>query len=160
MKHCRNFLKALAALVLLPFFSCAGMPENKIDSVYVMVYDQDGMPVMNASVFIDGKKAGQTDIYGRLSFPFGSEKETEVRAEKPGYETVSRKTVVKPGTVLYFKTGSGTYYAEKAESLLDKGNADDALKMADTALQIEERKDWLFLREVILESKKRRTEND
>lgn len=150
MKRHGFFLMLLAAAISMQFFSCKSAPAEKIDSVYVMVYDQDSSALMDVSVFAGGKKIGQTDIYGRLCFPFDSEKETEVRIEKPGYETVSKKVFLKPGTVLYFKTGSGTYCAGQAEKLLDENKTAAALKMIDAALKIEKREDYLFLREVIL----------
>ena len=150
MKRHGFFLMLLAAAISMQFFSCKSAPAEKIDSVYVMVYDQDSSALMDVSVFAGGKKIGQTDIYGRLCFPFDSEKETEVRIEKPGYETVSKKVFLKPGTVLYFKIGIGTYYAKQAEKLLDENKTPAALKMIDAALKIEEREDYLFLREVIL----------
>lgn len=151
------FLALLIAAVLLPFFSCASAPEKKIDSMYVMVYDYDSSEVMDASIFIDGKEAGRTDIYGRLAYPWcGPEKEAAIRAEKAGYESVETKAAIKPGTVIYFKMGSGPYYAEQAERLLDENNTRGALEMIGTALKIQERKDWQFLREAIL----RRSEDD
>lgn len=156
MKRFRILLKALAASVSLLLFSCATAPEKNIDSIYVMVYDYDSSEIMNVSIFIDGKEAGKTNIYGRLIYPCDVEKEAVIRSEKNGYESVEIKAAVKPGMVLYFKMGSGSYYAERAEKLLDENNAQDALKMIDVALKIEERKDWLFLKETIL----RRAEND
>lgn len=155
MKRHRIYLPLLIAAVLLPLFSCASTPAKNIDSMYVMVYDYDSNEVMDVSILIDGKEAGKTDIYGRLMYPCDAEREALIRAEKIGYESVETKAVIKSGIVLYFKMGSGSDYAQKAEKLLDENNAKDAIKMIEKALNIEERKDWLFLRNVIL----RRTEN-
>lgn len=151
-------LKSVSLLVLftsflLTIFSCASTPEKKIDSAYVMVYDYENSGVMNASVYIDGKIVGHTDIYGRLMFPCDKEKEVLIRAEKPGYETVETKTAVKSGIVIYFKMGSGSYYASKAEKLFDEHDNFNALKMIDKALEIEERKDWRYLQEIIVKGK-------
>lgn len=150
MKRQGIIFKLLIVSILLPLFSCASVPEKKIDSMYVMVYDYDSSEVMDVSIFIDGKEVGKTDIYGRLSYPCDLEKEVVIRAEKDGYGSVETKAAIKSGIVLYFKMGSSSYYAAKAESLLDENNAIDALKMINAALQIEQRNDWLFLRQVIL----------
>ncbi|MDY5886685.1 MAG: hypothetical protein SPJ44_10275, partial [Treponema sp.] len=62
---------------------------------------------------------------------------------------VETKSVIKAGTVIYFKMGSGSYYASKAEKLLDDCDAINATRMIDKALEIEERKDWRYLQEII-----------
>ena len=41
MKRHGFFLMLLAAAISMQFFSCKSAPAEKIDSVYVMVYDQD-----------------------------------------------------------------------------------------------------------------------
>ena len=153
--HRINFL-LLSTAVILSLFSCATSPEKKIDSVYVMVYDFDNNEVMNVSIFIDGKVVGKTDIYGRLMFPCVKEKLSVIKAEKEGYEKLENTTVLKAALVLYFKMGSSNYYATEAEKLLDENNLVDALKMIDKALEIQERKDYQYLKDVIL----RRSENE
>lgn len=150
MKVKKICIKALCAAVCLFFFSCASTPEKKIDSAYVMVYDYENSEVMNVSILIDGESAGSTDIYGRLMFPCEQEREVLIKASKTGYETVEAKTVIRAGTVIYFKMGSGSYYASKAEKLLDERDAIGASKMIDKALEIEERKDWRYLQEIII----------
>lgn len=155
MKRRRIPFKALTALLsLCLFFSCTSTPEKKTDSVYVMVYDYGSSELMNASIFIDGKEIGKTDIYGRFMYPCDIEKEAVICVKKDGYESVETKAAIKPGTVLYFKIGSGSYYAERAEKLLDGNNLPDALKMIEKALQIEERKDWRYLWEIIIRERK------
>ena len=134
----------------LSCFSCMTMPEKKIDSVYVMVYDYDNNEVMNVSVTVDEVNVGTTDIHGRLMFTSGEEKECTVVAEKEGYETVKTRACIRPGQLIYFRMGTGAYYARKAELLLDDNEVEKALKMIDTALEVQERKDWRFLRDVIL----------
>ena len=153
-------MSTLKAVFLIPaasliFFiaSCAGMPERKIDSVCVMVYDTENSGVMNASIFIDGKIAGKTDIYGRLQFFADRQKEACISMEKEGYESVSTETLIRPGQVIYFKTGSAACCAQKAEKLLDEGEYEEALKMIGKALSMKERRDWLFLRKVIIRKK-------
>lgn len=154
MKRRRIFLKVLTALFSLCLLSCASTPERKIDSMYVMVYDYGSSELMNASIFMDGKEIGKTDIYGRLMYPCEKEKESVICVKKDGYESVETKAAIKPGTVLYFKMGSGSYYAERAEKLLDEKDLPGALKMIEKALQIEERKDWRYLWEIIIRERK------
>ena len=155
MKVKKICIKALCAAACLFLFSCASTPEKKMDSAYVMVYDYDNSEVMNVSILIDGKSAGSTDIYGRLMFPCEKEREVLIKASKTGYETIEAKTVIKPGIVVYFKMGSGSYYASKAEKLLDEHDAISASKMIDKALAIEERKDWRYLQEIIIKESNR-----
>ena len=150
MKSKKIGIKVLCVIACIFFFSCASTPEKKIDSAYVMVYDYENSEVMNVSVSVDGKEAGHTDIYGRLMFPCDKEKEVLITASKTGYETVEAKTVIKPGVVVYFKVGSGSYYASRAEKLLDERDINSASKMIDKALEIEERKDWRYLQEIII----------
>ena len=104
---------------------------------------------------MDNKEIGQTDVYGRLTFFCDKEQEVMVRAEKNGYETVETKMAIKPGFVLYVKMGTGSYYAEMAEQFLDENDLQNANKMISKALKIEERKDWVFLRDVILKKGKK-----
>ena len=140
--------------------SCSSTPEKKIDSVYVMVYDYDNTGVMDASVFLNEKVLGKTDIYGRLMFPVPSDKKQElyISVKKEGYEKVGIKTLLKDGQVLYFKIGTAKYYAENAENLFDEGSLEKALQMIDKALEIEERTDYRYLQKIIQRGKKNEAE--
>lgn len=154
MKHLKTVLLILIILQSFISISCASRPENQMDSVYVMVYDYDNSGVMNAAIFVDGKNAGVTDIYGRLIFSCPKERSAVIRVEKNGFETVETEVFLKPGTVIYFKTGSGSYYAQRAEKLLDEKDVKGALGMIKKALEIQERKDWRYLMEIILRENK------
>ena len=145
-------IQVALTMMFLPLIcgSCVLTPEKNIDSVYVMVYDYDNNEVMNVSIAVDGVEVGVTDIYGRLIFTPDEEKECVVRAEKEGYETVESKSCIRAGQLIYFRLGSGAYYAKTAELLLDADEPARALEMIDKALEIQERKDWRFLRGVIL----------
>ena len=114
-----------------------------------------------SGTFFDGKskkklvydadvEIGKTDIYGRLVFPCDIEKEVLVRAQKDDYELVEMKTTIRPGMLLYFRMGNSSYYAESAEKELDKNNLQNALKMIDKALQIDNRQDWNYLKTIII----------
>lgn len=131
--------------------SCVSKPEYKVDSVYIMVYGYDSSEIMGCSVFIDGRNVGKTDVYGRFVFPVKNRKKeiSEIKVEKSGYETVSEKTIITPGQVLYFKVGTAEYYADSAEKLFDGGNKEEALKMINKAILIKDRKDFKYLKEVI-----------
>lgn len=152
MKKVKSLINILVLFSPIFFASCASSPEKKIDSVYVMVYDRENSEVMNVSVFIDGEKSGSTDIYGRFVFPVTEEDKGNhiIRIEREGYETVSTETSLRPGQLLYFRIGSGTYYANLSEEFLDRNEYEKALKMINRALEITNRKDWQFLRSIIL----------
>ena len=155
MKYRNICIFLLICVSNLLFLSCKSTPEKEIDSVYVMVYDFENSEVMNVSVFIDGAEKGKTDIYGRLQFYCDKEKEVLIRAEKNGFETIEINTAIKPGIVIYIKMGSGSYYAQKAERLFDENERNSALRMINKALEIEERKDWRYLQEVIVKEVKK-----
>lgn len=148
----RHSIPTFIALTLLAAISasCVLTPEKNIDSVYVMVYDLDNNEVMNAAITVDGEPKGSTDIYGRLIYTADGEKECTVRAEKEGYESAETVTCIRPGQLVYFRLGTGPYYAQRAELLLDDGEPEKALEMIDAALRIRDRKDWRFLKDVIL----------
>lgn len=148
----RHRLSVITALTLLAAActSCVLTPEKNIDSVYVMVYDLENNEVMNASISVDGELKGATDIYGRLIFTAEKEMQCTLRAEKEGYESAEINTGIRPGQLVYFRLGAGEYYARKAEQLLDGGDEQKALEMIDRAIEIHDRKDRQFLRNVIL----------
>lgn len=155
----RTFVYLLTSFFLiLGLFSCASAPEKKMDSVYVMVYNCENSEVMDARIFVDGKKEGNTDIYGRFIFPtpFDKKKMHKVRVEKDGYEKSEIETLLTDGQVIYFKIGTANYYAVQAEKLLDEGNTANALDMIKNALKIENREDYQYLQKVIL----KRLENE
>lgn len=150
MKVHKNLVAILFICAI--FLSCASTPEKKIDSVYIMVYDYENSEVMGASIFVDDEQIGSTDIYGRFMFPINKteNKNHVIRIEKERYETVSMETSLRPGQLLYFRIGTGNYYATFAEEFLDKNEEGKAIKMIERALEIENRKDWRFLKDVIL----------
>ncbi len=139
--------------ILFFITSCKSIPDKKINSFYLMVYDYESNCIMDVSVSIDGTQIGTTDIYGRIIYPaekYNDNKIHEIIISKQRYETVSMQTAIVPGQILYFKTGTGTYYAKTAEELFDANEKTEALKMINKALEIEDRKDWRFLKEIIL----------
>lgn len=155
----RKFFILLGLTLLI--FSCTTTPEKKINSAYVMVYDFENETVMDAQVFVDENLIGVTDIYGRLMFtPVQAKsgrknRENEIthtiKVQKKGYETVSMTGSIRAGQVFYFKTGTAEYYASKAEENLDNGEFENALKMINAALLINERRDYSYLKKVIEE---------
>lgn len=151
MKHDGIKILLLILGVMAGAASCKTLPENKIDSAYVMVYDYENSEVMNVSLYMDDEELGKTDIYGRFLFPVDDSEEHVIKAVKVGYETVEQKMLLKPGILIYFKLGSGSYYAKEAEKLLDAKRYESALSMINTALKIKERKDWQYLKSVIVE---------
>ena len=155
MKVYKSVFTVIIILTIFCLISCVSTPEKKIASMYVMVYDYENSEIMDVTIYLDDKEIGQTDVYGRLTFFCDKEQEVLIRAEKKGYGTVETKTAIKPGFVVYVKMGTGSYYAEKAEQFLDENDLQNAKKMISNALQIEERKDWEFLKEVIIGKSKK-----
>lgn len=151
MKHDGIKILLLILGVMAGAASCKTLPEKKIDSAYVMVYDYENSEVMNVSLYMDDEELGKTDIYGRFLFPVDDSEEHVIKAVKEGYETVEQKMLLKPGILIYFKLGSGSYYAKEAEKHLDVKRYESALSMINTALKIKERKDWQYLKSVIVE---------
>ena len=159
MNKLKKYKKLLLLLLPLIMTSCATTPEKKIDSVYVMVYDCENSPLMDANIFVDNAFIGSTDIYGRLMFASRKNKKQknetisenihEVRLEKTDYETVKTQSKLQPGELLYFRTGNSTYYAEKAEEALDNNEIQDALIFINKALEIKDRKDFRYLKNII-----------
>lgn len=151
MKHDGIKILLLILGVMAGAASCKTLPEKKIDSAYVMVYDYENSEVMNVSLYMDDEELGKTDVYGRFLFPVDDSEEHVIKAVKEGYETVEQKMLLKPGILIYFKLGSGSYYAKEAEKHLDAKRYESALSMINTALKIKERKDWQYLKSVIVE---------
>ncbi len=151
MKSFLYINKILPIIFIILFVSCASKPENKIDSAYIMVYENNDSGVMDATIYLDNKVLGSTDIYGRFTFPC-NEKDLNVHTilvEKNGYESISLETTVVPGQLLYFRIYDGEYYAQMAEKELDSGNINKALELIEHALAIEDRKDYQYLKKVI-----------
>lgn len=155
MKHDGIKILLLILGVMAGAASCKTLSEKKIDSAYVMVYDYENSEVMNVSLYMDEEELGKTDVYGRFLFPVDDSEEHVIKAVKDGYETVEQKMLLKPGILIYFKLGSGSYYAKEAEKLLDAKRYESALSMINTALKIEERKDWQYLKSVIVKRMKK-----
>ena len=145
----KNIKTIIILIFLILLSSCATKVDKKIDSAYVMVYDYDNCGVMDALFFMDGKELGKTDIYGRFMFNATKGKIHTFLIRKDGYEEIEITTTVSPGQLLYFKIGTGSYYAKEAEYFLDCRDYSEAKRMINKALKIKERKDWLFLKEII-----------
>ena len=155
-------MKLMKTIILIIFciscsflVSCKSTPEEKIDSVYVMVYDYDNNGVMDAVIYLENKMIGSTDIYGRFMFPVpsNSKNEISVKIEKTGYEKSELKTLLQEGQVLYFKIGSASYYAENAEKSFDDGKYETASSMIEKAILIEDRADYRYLQKLIQKRK-------
>lgn len=144
-----NFIFVILISILIS--ACSSTPEEKIDSVFLMVYDYDNTGVMDAVVYLNDKLIGRTDIYGRFMFPVPSngKDELNIRVEKTGFEKNEINTILQAGQVLYFKIGSASYYADNAERYLDEGNYEKAQQTIEKALSIENRADYRFLKTII-----------
>ncbi|MCQ2589753.1 MAG: hypothetical protein MJ179_04940 [Treponema sp.] len=138
------------ALVLLAFVSCKTVGQKDSQCTYIMVYDFENNTVKNVQIYIDGESIGFTDVYGRCTVEgFQNGNNHEVMLVKEDYEKIIVNTTLDDQKVLYIKMGSSFYYANLAESYLDKGMDSEALKAINKALSIKTREDYLFLQKVI-----------
>lgn len=138
------------ALVLLAFVSCKTVGQKDSQCTYIMVYDFENNTVKNVQIYIDGESIGFTDVYGRCTVEgFQNGNNHEVMLVKEDYEKIIVNTTLDDQKVLYIKMGSSFYYANLAESYLDKGMDSEALNAINKALSIKTREDYLFLQKVI-----------
>lgn len=138
------------ALVLLAFVSCKTVGQKDSQCTYIMVYDFENNTVKNVQIYIDGESIGFTDVYGRCTVEgFQNGNNHEVMLVKEDYEKIIVNTTLDDQKVLYIKMGSSIYYANLAESYLDKGMDSEALNAINKALSIKTREDYLFLQKVI-----------
>ena len=151
MKKC---VKAIIICFLFLLFSC-NTARLFTDSEYmhIMVYDLTGSPVSGMSFFVDGKNAGETDVYGRLTLLLGLNTDTdehEITGKKESYADVSSVFVKKAGLVLYFKTGTVQMYLDSAESAVDKGYFETALSYIEEAEKMDKSEDVLLFKAIVL----------
>lgn len=147
LKKC---LRVLSMILVLVSISCKSTPKQEPIQVYVMVYDYENNALKGVTIFEDNKEIGQTDIYGRFTFEPKNTSEINLKFQKVGYEIVYINDSLNENQVLYVKMGNGKYYAELAEELLDKKEFESALIAINKALNCEQRKDYEYLKTIII----------
>ena len=116
-----------AALTAVLLFSCASssVKEKVLDG---LVYDETNCPVSNVSVFINGNKAGETDIYGH--FCLDAEKlsvDDTIAFRKEEYETVELPLSLSGyPSLLYITVRSLYYLTDRAADLISEGKYSEA----------------------------------
>lgn len=137
------------------FLSCTTSPVREKNTLFIMVYDYESNEVNGVEIYLNGKKCGQTDIYGRFILPISKNTSGDLVFKKDRYEII--KVILEDSTreFLYIKMGSAYYYAQMSEKLLDQKKYDEALKNIEKALIIEARKDYEYLKSVIVGERKR-----
>ena len=140
--------------VLFLMFSCTtSRLFTDSEYMYIMVYDLLGSPVPAMSFYVDGRHAGDTDVYGRLTIYLGldfDKNEHEIKGKKENYSEVASVFIKDAGSVLYFKTGTVQMYLDSAERAIDKGFLESALAYIEEAEKMDSGKDVLFLKAVVL----------
>ena len=134
-------IKVIVFLILIfltCFQSCRSTQGVNENVIYIMVYDFESKEINGVEIFADNKKIGETDIYGRFIFPM-SEKINEIIFRKINYEEIKVDVNENREEFLYIKMGSSKYYAQMSEKFFD----------IQKALEIEERKDYLYLQSLI-----------
>ena len=116
-----------------------------------MIYDYENNAIKDVVIKSEKKQIGKTDIYGRFIITdLDSIINYKLAFEKPGYERIEYQLDEnKHDEVIYIKMGSGFYYATMAENLYDNGDYIEAKQYINKALEIENRKDYLFLNNII-----------
>lgn len=146
-----NKIKVIVFLILifLTFFqSCKSTQNINENVIYIMVYDFESKEINGVEIFVDNKKVGETDIYGRFIIPV-DEKLNEIVFRKKNYEEIKVDINENREEFLYIKMGSSKYYAQMSEKYFDNKEYSEAKKYIKKALEIEERKDYLYLQSLI-----------
>ncbi len=118
-----------------------------------MVYDYENNALKDVQVIENGNVIGTTDIYGRYTYEKKDSGMVQVSFCKQGYEKIDVQIENQQNQVLYVKLGSGMYFAALSEDCFDEKKYDDALKYINKALKCEQRKDYEYLKNLILSRK-------
>lgn len=144
----------VVTMLLCTVVSCTTF--NRLTSaeyMHIMVYDYDNNMVQGMSFYIDDKKVGESDVYGRLLVDFSVSHDNEIhklRGEKTGYMAIEDNIRYTTSGVLYYKTGTSDQYISIAEEQYDSGNYKEALVNIQRAENIESADDILYLKGLIL----------
>lgn len=146
-----NKIKVIVFLILIfltCFQSCKSTQNINENVIYIMVYDFESKEINGVEIFVDNKKVGETDIYGRFIIPV-DEKLNEIVFRKKNYEEIKVDINENREEFLYIKMGSSKYYAQMSEKYFDNKEYNEAKEYIKKALEIEERKDYLYLQSLI-----------
>ncbi|MGP1587602.1 MAG: hypothetical protein ACTTHG_04600 [Treponemataceae bacterium] len=125
----KNALTFIEVAVLFCLFGCVSNSEyGKNDVMLAMIYDYDNKTVPEASVFVDNKFAGFSDVHGRFIFSCPKEKNFNVRIEKENFEKLDFQAEFNPLNLLYIKIGNIDQYFSKSEEKLFYGELEQAWK--------------------------------
>jgi len=141
----------IPVLILFSLFSCQTLPKENPKCIYLMIYDYENNAIKDVVIKSEKNQIGKTDIYGRFIITdLDSIINYKLAFEKPGYERIEYQLDEnKHDEVIYIKMGSGFYYATMAENFYDNGDYIEAKQYINKALEIENRKDYLFLNNII-----------
>lgn len=146
----RTLYKMFLCFSLLYILSCKSAPKDLSECVYIMVYDYENNALKDVQVLESDQVVGTTDIYGRYSYEVKDKTPVKVSFYKPGYEKIEVEIENRQNQVLYVKLGSASYYADLSEKKLDEKQFEEALKFINKALDLEKRKDYEYLKEIII----------
>ena len=124
--------------LLLVFVSCRSTQDivDKDRVMFGMIYDYDNSPVNMVTVLVDGTPIVQSDIQGRFVLPVKDAEQHTIELKKDGYEVVTLKTVYDPVRVLYFKMFTATQLLNKAETMLERKEYNEAKGYLERGLSI------------------------
>jgi len=138
-------------LVITLIISCKGTPVSLTNEgiMYAMIYDFDNTPVSAVTVYLNDKRAADSDIQGRFLMDGMEKGNYSIKLEKRGYETFEGNFYFEPLKVLYFKIINTSQLVALAETALDNGELSIAEGYINRALVIEpNRHDILFLKSI------------
>lgn len=139
--------------ILISLFNvsgCKSLPDNNRDGIYIMVYDYENHALKDVKITFEDLVI-YSDVYGRAVINLDKKTSGQIFFEKEGYKSVLMDIGYEKEQVLYIKLSSATYLAQKSEEKLDEGKLSEALELIEDALEIEKRKDYEYLKNIIEE---------
>ena len=153
----------LAAVTVLFLCACKsmGVKPEKI-GLNGMVYDTSNRPVVNYTIFIDGKKECVTDIGGRFYIKSITRSVHDLKGEGEGYLSVSQKiTVTDKSQVLYIRIPSVEEKLDEALGFLTRNDIEQAEKCIEEVLDSDgQNSDALFFKAALCLLKGNKEEAD
>lgn len=140
----------LLTLTVILLAACKSTQSSKAEVIALngMIYDTSNRPVVNYTIFIDGKKECVTDIGGRFYIKKISRDIHDLYGEGEGYLNIRQKiTVTDKSQVLYIRLPSVEDKLKQALDFLDRGELEEAERCVEEILESDENNsDALFFK--------------
>ena len=140
----------LLTLTVILLAACKSMQSSRAEIIALngMIYDTSNRPVVNYTIFIDGKKECVTDIGGRFYIKKITRDVHDLYGEGEGYLNIRQKiTVTDKSQVLYIRLPSVEDKLNQALDCLDRGELEEAERCVEEILESDENnRDALFFK--------------